>query len=57
MYVCLCADQDSDSIKKLIADGITDINEIVERTGVGTGCGTCQRWVEKMVEEEVSLSS
>lgn len=57
MYVCFCADQCEDDIKKIIDAGITDIDEIVEHTGVGTGCGTCQRWVEKMVKEELSLSS
>ena len=56
MYLCLCADKCEDDIRKLIDDGITDIDEIMEATEVGTGCGTCQMWVKKMIQEELISS-
>lgn len=54
MYACLCADKVEDDIKDAIKQGITDLEDLMEITGIGTGCGTCRLWVEKFISEEIT---
>jgi bacterioferritin-associated ferredoxin len=51
MYVCLCSDKTENEILVLLDQGIDDITTIVEMTEVGSGCGTCILWVEKLIAE------
>tara|TARA_S200002703_G_scaffold152609_1_gene153200 strand:+ start:723 stop:884 length:162 start_codon:yes stop_codon:yes gene_type:complete len=52
MYVCLCADKKLDEIRSAIRNGKTTINELKIELGVCTGCGTCERMVEKIIADE-----
>lgn len=51
MYVCLCSDKTQKDIEIVIDQGIDDITTIVEMTDIGSGCGTCILWVEKLINE------
>ena len=52
MYLCLCSDKTEDEVVKLISEGINDIETITELTEIGSGCGTCVMWVEKLIAEQ-----
>lgn len=56
MYVCLCADKAEQDIKDAIKRGFTTVEGLMEETGVGGGCGTCQMWIERMIKELIPSS-
>ena len=50
MYVCLCADKTEQEIYAALKSG-KDISEITEELGVCGGCGTCEEYVEELLEQ------
>lgn len=41
MYVCVCKAVSDRAIAKAVAEGVTTLKELRERTALGTGCGKC----------------
>ncbi|MGH8968990.1 MAG: (2Fe-2S)-binding protein [Actinomycetes bacterium] len=41
MYVCICHAVTETEVEDVIADGACSEAEVGERTGAGTGCGSC----------------
>ena len=41
MYVCICRAVTDHAIKRAIAEGASEIEEIARLTGAGTCCGSC----------------
>lgn len=41
MYVCICHAVTDHDVHAAVASGARSTAEIGERTGAGTGCGTC----------------
>ncbi len=41
MYVCICFAVSEHEVDHVIADGARCEHEVAERTGAGTGCGSC----------------
>lgn len=50
MYVCLCADKTEQEIYSALESG-KDISEITEELGVCGGCGTCEEYVNELVNK------
>ena len=41
MYVCICSAVTAGELDAAIADGARCEEEVAQRTGAGSGCGTC----------------
>ena len=53
MIVCLCKGVSSGTIRQVIAQGATTVEEVGHACGAGTDCGGCQGCIEDLVEEEM----
>ena len=45
MLVCLCHPTTDRDVQNAIDDGARSVDEIGERCGAGTGCGSCRRYL------------
>lgn len=57
--VCSCNSVGDGNIKQAIKDGCTDLGQLCQSTGAGTGCGSCKPEVLRILEasfEEVELA-
>lgn len=52
MYVCLCQAVKEADVRRAIAGGIGNIEQLGERLGVGTGCGCCREYAQALLEEQ-----
>jgi ferredoxin-nitrate reductase len=50
--VCSCNGVGEGNIKKEIENGCSDFAEICQKTGAGTGCGSCRPEVRGILEKE-----
>jgi bacterioferritin-associated ferredoxin len=41
MYICVCKAVSDKRIARVVAEGVTTLKELRERTELGTGCGKC----------------
>ncbi len=57
MIVCVCKRINSAQIKEAVDRGITDVGELAEQLGLGTGCGRCVEFTRQMVREQADLIS
>lgn len=48
--VCSCNNVGQGNIEEAIENGCTDLRSICEKTGAGTGCGSCRPEVKKIME-------
>jgi assimilatory nitrate reductase catalytic subunit len=55
--VCLCLDVGENEVRSAIRAGCARLNEIADRTGAGSNCGSCRPLIARMVEEEEALAS
>lgn len=51
MYVCLCQAVKEAEVRQAVASGVDDVEQLAERLGVGTGCGSCREFAEALIEE------
>ncbi|HKJ88465.1 MAG TPA: (2Fe-2S)-binding protein [Gammaproteobacteria bacterium] len=51
MYVCICKEVTERQIHEAVAEGARDLEELRERLGVSTGCGTCADFAAECLEE------
>ena len=50
MIVCLCHGVSDRTIRGLIQEGASSVDDIAAACGAGTGCGSCKTMVAKMVK-------
>lgn len=51
MYACVCAAVQEQQVRATILAGAHTVEEIGERCGAGTGCGTCREHLKERIEE------
>ncbi len=51
MYVCLCRAVKEADVRQAVASGVDDVEQLAERLGVGTGCGSCREFAAALIEE------
>ena len=42
MYICLCRAVTENDVRSVVAQGVRDVSQVVERCGAGTRCGGCR---------------
>lgn len=52
--LCYCTGTTAEKILTLIEQGKNSLEEIINATGVTTGCGGCDYEVAKLVEQELN---
>ena len=52
MIVCVCNRVNSAQIREAVKDGATDVYDVSEKLGLGTSCGRCVEFAEKMISDE-----
>jgi bacterioferritin-associated ferredoxin len=57
MIVCVCKRVSSARVKEAVSEGATGVEELGEKLGLGTGCGRCLEFAERMVEREKAALS
>ncbi len=53
MLVCSCFAVTDRTLRKVIAAGAHDVEQIGDRCGAGTGCGGCVEEIEDLLDETV----
>lgn len=51
MIVCLCKVATDRDIADAIQDGASTVDEVGDRCGAGTGCGSCREFIHGMIDE------
>ena len=54
MIICFCKRVNSAQVKEALDDGVTQISELSERLGLGTGCGRCVEFTKNMLMPQPS---
>ena len=49
--ICSCNNVGTDNIRKAIRSGTEGVDAVCERTGAGTGCGSCRPEIRKLLKE------
>lgn len=52
MYVCLCQGVKEADVRRAIAGGVGNVEQLGERLGVGTSCGCCREYAQSILEEQ-----
>jgi len=50
MYVCICMAVTEKDIRDAAASGLSSATEIMEKTGAGSGCGTCHSTIAALLD-------
>ena len=50
MYVCVCNAVSKKSVEESIEGGASSREEVTKQCGAGGDCGSCHRYIEKMIE-------
>jgi len=51
MYVCLCTGVTEKTIREVLREGASTVEEVMYCTGAGTRCGTCAAGIAELVLE------
>ena len=51
MYLCICAAVSEALVRTCIDEGADSTNEVGQRCGAGTGCGSCLVKLERLIDE------
>ncbi|MBD3647832.1 MAG: (2Fe-2S)-binding protein [Pseudomonadales bacterium] len=51
MYVCVCNAVKATHVQEALANGCTTVEDLSTELGLGTGCGTCVEYAQKMLED------
>ena len=57
MYVCICMAVTEKDIRDAAASGFTSANEVMEKTGAGSRCGTCRSTVAAILDGSASTEA
>ncbi len=52
MIVCVCKRINSAQIREAVEKGASDLAAVSQKLGVGTGCGRCVEYAERMIDTE-----
>ncbi len=52
MIICVCKRVNSAQVKQALNEGVTDVGELGEQLGLGTGCGRCVEFTKQMILQE-----
>jgi len=52
MIVCVCKRVNSAQIREAVRSGASDVLDVSQKLGLGTGCGRCVEFAERMIDEE-----
>lgn len=55
MIVCICKRVNSAEIRAAVQRGAADVTEVSRELGLGTGCGRCVEFAERMIQQELQL--
>jgi len=55
MIVCVCKKINSSQIMDAIDRGLTDVEQLTEQLGLGTGCGSCVEYARDMLVRETQI--
>ena len=56
MLVCHCQAVNESTIRRCVAEGARDVQDVREACGAGLGCGGCQPLIDRLVELEHDTS-
>ncbi|WP_437648907.1 (2Fe-2S)-binding protein [Sorangium sp. So ce362] len=56
MYVCLCMGVCDREIREAMNEGACSVAEVMECTGAGTRCGSCQPTIAKLIGDDEGAS-
>ncbi|KPV40568.1 hypothetical protein AN478_05130 [Thiohalorhabdus denitrificans] len=51
MYVCICKGVTERQIHQAVAEGARDLEDLQNRLGASTGCGTCAEFTTECLRE------
>jgi len=51
MYICICLGITEKEVKEVIKNGASSYEEIKNSLGVGGGCGCCNDFIRRILEE------
>ena len=51
MYVCLCNAVTDKEIAQAVSDGANNLSSVQNTTGAATGCGSCKRTTEILIDQ------
>lgn len=57
MIVCICKRVNAAQIRDAMARGVVDLPGVSRELGLGTGCGRCIEFAERMITQELRLDS
>lgn len=52
MIICVCKRINSAQIEAALEQGITEVDELTQQLGLGTGCGRCVEFAHQMIQRE-----
>ena len=52
MIICVCKRINSAQIQQALDEGVSDVSELSEQLGLGTGCGRCVEFTKQMILRE-----
>lgn len=55
MIICVCKSVTSKHIDEILAEGVHSKEEVVQRCGAGTDCGSCQFKLQKVLNMKSRL--
>lgn len=50
MYVCICEAVTQDEVRAEIRSGAHSVEDLGDRTGAGTNCGTCRERLQELLD-------
>lgn len=50
--VCSCNQVGEGNLTKLIADGVTTLNDVCQKSGAGLGCGSCKPEIQRLIASQ-----
>jgi bacterioferritin-associated ferredoxin len=56
MYVCLCKAVTDTQVVEAVDQGAVRLSEVMEKSGLGTGCGRCQTIAQQLIDQRLAES-
>jgi len=57
MYACICEAVTEDSVRAEIGRGARSVEDVADRTGASTNCGSCREHLQEMLDEAKSSAA
>ena len=56
VYVCVCQAVREAEVRRAVAAGVDDVEQLGEQLGVGLSCGTCREVAQALIDERLETS-